>query len=96
VTFFAGDPPAKTSQFNQHAPQARVKKRMGKPWAKYQGCCKVGNKSKSGINQNLSLVEKGEVIHFQQTKGLFMNTTTISSRLILPNQALLFDARSLV
>jgi hypothetical protein len=61
-----------------------------------QGCCKVGNKFKRGIKQNLSPVEKGEVPQFLPTKGLFMNTTTISSRLALPNQALLFDARSLV
>jgi len=48
-----------------------------------------------GIKQNLSPVEVGEVIQFLRTKGLFMNTTTISSRLALPNQALLFNLEAL-
>jgi hypothetical protein len=37
----------------------------------------------------------GEVIHVPPTKGLFMNTITISTRLALPNQAFLFDLEAL-
>jgi hypothetical protein len=36
-----------------------------------------------------------EDISFLATKGRFMNTTTISSRLVLPNQAFLFDLDAL-